>query len=98
MTKTTLATLKSFIKKNESQLFIRVQSSFDGMVDGCTSERDLGFNKAQKADIFSKHNLGFKGVWIVGGSRNFYYQIEENGFKGIRVSNCCGCFIVAIPI
>ena len=33
MTKATIATLKSFIKKNQGKLYIKKKSSFDGMTD-----------------------------------------------------------------
>lgn len=35
MKKITKSTFKSFLKKNEGNLFIQTKSYFDGMVDGC---------------------------------------------------------------
>ena len=94
MTKITKATFKSFVKKNRANILINVKSSFDGMVDGCVSH-DGGFVKASDADFIHENNLGIQGVWLVGGSRDYFTAFEKNGLKGIEVSNCCGRFIVA---
>lgn len=96
MKKVTKATLKSFIKKNEGKLFIRSKSSFDGMVDGCTNESDRGFKSASKANEYGKYNLGYKGLWLVGSSGNYFNSYEDDKFVGIEVYNCCGNSIVAI--
>ena len=95
MKKITTATLKSFVRKNSDQLFINVKSSFDGQVDGCEPCHG-GFKAAVKSEIQEKHTLGFKGIWLVSGSRDYFKAYSENGFEGIEVSNCCGHFIVAV--
>ena len=64
--KTTLATIKSFVRKNEGNLWINVKSSFDGMTDCCESQNG-GFTKAEKGvgDAFYKdRTLGIKGAWF----------------------------------
>lgn len=43
--KATMATIKSFVKKNRENLLINVKSSFDGMIDGL-SYINNGFQKA----------------------------------------------------
>jgi hypothetical protein len=95
MSKITLATLKSFIKKNAENLYIREKSSFDGMVDGVVA-CDRHLSKAIHTGDYEKHNLGYKGIWLVGGSRNFFSTYQDNDFTGIEVSNCCGSFIVGV--
>ncbi len=98
MAKITLATLKSFVRKNEGQLFINVRSKFDGMTDGVES-RDGGFGEA-KADDWSKnhveHTLGYLGVWLVGSSRDSISAYEDDQFTGFHVYNCCGDFNIVI--
>ena len=84
MTKITKATLKSFVRKNEGKIFVNVRSEFDGMVDGCVSSR-RGFQKVESINLRD----------YVVYSRNFFYEYNEEGFNGIRVSNCCGDFIIA---
>ena len=94
MKKPTLATLKSFINKNQSNLCINVQSVFDGMIDGVQQYTNSRFVPATKSDGY-KNTLGINGVWVVGG--DYIRPFEENGFTGYTVSNCCGSFVVAIP-
>ena len=94
--KVTKATFKSFRKKNEGNLWIKCKSNYDGMVDGVTFNSDPTFKPCQSADGFSDYNLGINGVWLVGGSRDWFKVYEENGFEGIAVSNCCGSFVLAV--
>lgn len=49
MSKITKATVKSFIKKNEGNLYIRVKSSFDGMTD-CVQQLEGGFRETKKPE------------------------------------------------
>lgn len=95
--KITLATLKSFIRKNGDNMLVNVKSSFDGMVDGCTANNN-GFLKAQptEREYLKENNLGFAGIWVVGSGRDYIKSYNENNMKGFEVSNCCGRFIVAI--
>jgi hypothetical protein len=95
MTKITLATIKSFIRKNEGSLFINVKSYFDGMIDGCTSCND-GFGPARKTDDNLRNTAGISGAWFVNGSRDYFKPYNENGYTGYEISNCCGHFILAI--
>ena len=94
--KITLATFKSFVKKNRNQLLINVGSSFDGMTDCVQSTNDSGFSTALDSDTPFNNNLGIHGVWLVFGSRDYFYPSNENGLTGIKVSNCCGSFTIAI--
>lgn len=93
--KTTKATIKSFIKKNEGRLFINVRSSFDGMIDGLSYYHD-GFTKAEKDTYNVRNTLGINGAWFVNGSRDYFTPYNENGYFGYCVSNCCGHFILAV--
>ena len=93
--KTTKSTIKSFIRRNNNNLFINVRSSFDGMVDGCVSYHD-GFTKAVRTNDNERNTLGVQGAWFVGSSRDYFTAYSENGMTGYRVSNCCGSFILAV--
>jgi len=99
--KITLATIKSFIKKNRADLFINVESDFDSMTD-CVESRNGGFVKAEqdKTDSinsdYNERTQGIKGAWFVGGSRDYFNLYDENGFIGYRCYNCCGSFVLAI--
>ena len=94
--KTTLATVKSFIKKNSNNLYIQVCSSFDGMVDCVVSTGSTTYEKVELKDsINSKYTLGIEGAWFVGSSRDYFTSYELNGMKCIHVSNCCGSFTIA---
>jgi hypothetical protein len=97
MKKLTLASLKSFVKKNRANLYIRCDSRFDGMVDGLEFNRGAKFNPAMDADRVFDNNLGIAGVWVVRGGRDLVSPYEDDKFKGMSVYNCCGSFVVAVP-
>jgi hypothetical protein len=88
--KITLATVKSFIRKNSDRLFCKVGSRFDGMTD-CVQEVENSFTQ-----IAAENALGIRGVYIVGGSRDHFWAFENDTFTGIEISNCCGRGILAI--
>lgn len=103
MKKATIATVKSFIRKNADQAFINVKSSFDGMTDSVESLNG-GFKPLQKnerqgvftTDHKSNPSLGFNGVWFVGSSRDYVQPYENDNMQGYEVSNSCGSWIIAI--
>ena len=94
--KITLATLKSFIKKNHDNLYIKNLRDFDGMVDCVMPNPGAEFRPATFTEAGLDYNLGVKGVYVVRSSRDYFYPFEDDQFTGIEVSNCCGGFIVAI--
>jgi hypothetical protein len=94
--KITLATVKSFIKANRKDLLINVKSSFDGMTD-CVERVAGGFVPAGPCEeTYHENTLGVKGAWFVGQSRDYFYPYQEDGYQGIKVTNSCGSFILAI--
>ncbi len=94
--KITLATIKSFIRKNRDRLLISTRSRFDAMEDGCRECSDRGFSPALQAEKAWKENLGIQGAWFVGGSRNFFEEYADGNVVGYEVSNCCGHFVLAV--
>lgn len=92
--KITLATVKKFVRENKDNLFINIESSFDGMTD-CIQSRNGRFAKAVPGE-YGGHTLGIKGAWFVGHSDDYFQAYEKENMKGIEVSNCCGSFILAI--
>jgi len=98
--KITLATFKSFIRKNRDALQILVSSKFDGMTDGCEGTGQTDFSPALECDRkdegYTKHTLEIAGVWLVGGGRDYFTAYNNNGFTGIEWSNCCGHGVIAI--
>lgn len=94
MSKITKATFKSFIRKNPD-FKIKISSEFDSMTDGI-QQVNSGFNKAVAATYPLDNNLGFQGIWLVGGSGNYFREYNAGGMKGIEVHNCCGTFVVAV--
>jgi hypothetical protein len=91
--KITLATVKSFIRKNADSLWTKTQTSFDGMID-CVSKVDEEWKPANVNEILeSKHRL-----WFVGGSRDYFQPYEKGAWKGFEVYNCCGSWLVATNI
>lgn len=94
MKKLTKTNFKTFLKKNSANLLVRTKSSFDGMVDGCMP-CDSGFKKAVNTNEFPENKYGYKGIWLVGGGRDYFCHYEDDNYIGMEVSNCCGHFIVA---
>lgn len=95
--KITLATLKSFVKKNADNLYVKVQSEFSGYSD-CVESINDDFKKATFSEnVNVKHNLGIKGAWLVGSSRDYMATYDDGKFIGIDVWNCCGSFVIAVP-
>ncbi len=93
--KVTLATLKSFIRKNSTEILIQNLSSFNGQIDGIESSKDQNFYMAQFVKLNS-HNLGIKGVYMVGHSDDYITTIENDEYVGFHIDNCCGSFSLVI--
>lgn len=97
MAKVTLATIKSFVRKNRDALYIRTLSSFDGMTDCVQPCDNREFRKAEAApEHMTRNTLGVRGAWFVFDSRDYFTPISENGFIGYHVYNCCGSFDLAV--
>lgn len=97
MSKPTIATVKSFIKKNSGKLHILVNSRFDGMIDGCASTGETRFSQALPTEFHLENTLGIQGAWFVRSSRDYIKPFDDGKFWGYDVWNCCGSFIIAIP-
>lgn len=96
MAKITKATFKSFLRKNADKALIKVGSSFDGMYDCVMPVENAGFGSLEKSSNPHENNLGYAGIWLVGGSRDSFEAYNKDGLTGIRVYNCCGSFTVAV--
>ena len=97
MKKTTLATIKSFIKREakNGNLYVKQESKFDGMVD-CVMPTADNFKKVDAINEDNKNTLGIAGFWLVGSSRDYFSTYEDDNFIGWQVNNCCGASIVAM--
>jgi hypothetical protein len=94
--KITLATVKSFVRKNSERLFINVKSSFCGYTD-CVERVNGDFAKATKANpVNDSYTLGIAGAWFVGQSRDYFRPFENEKYTGVEVYNSCGSFILAV--
>lgn len=99
MLKITKATIKSFIKKNRDSLHIRIKDRFDGMNDCVMPVEGYGFMPAEFLAPDSHdfdYTLGIKDAFFVGGSTNYFRIYEDDKFKGYRVDNCCGMFLLVV--
>lgn len=93
--KITLATVKSLINKNAENLYIKLESKFNGMTDGIDFVKDC-FTKTESTSSNIKNTLGINGAWFVGSSNDYFTSFENNNFIGVEIYNCCGSFILAI--
>lgn len=96
--KITLATIKSFIAREQKNdnLYISNRSSFDGMVDCVMPSQNREFRKASIGTGQFKNDLGVRGAWFVGSSRDYFTAYADDSFIGYEVSNACGDFIIAM--
>ena len=97
MAKITAATIKSFIRKNQGSLYIKVRSSFDGMTDGL-AYYDNGFTEAKEDTELVRNTWGVRGAWFVNGSRDYFEAYQEGNYKGYHIFNACGSFYIAVKI
>lgn len=94
--KPTIATIKSFIRKNEGNLLISHISHFDPMTDCTQSSEKTGFKPAIKTDDHLSNTFGIKGAWFVGRSRDYITPIGDDSFHGFHVYNSCGSFSLGV--
>lgn len=94
--RTTVATLKAFVRKHRARLLIKQSSSFDGMTD-CVQHIDgATYVPAQDSERHESHTLGVHGLWLVGGGRDYIKPIDTPQYTGLSVSNSCGSCEVVI--
>lgn len=89
--KVTMATVKSFIRKNLNNLVVYSHSSFSGMTDGLESVNKSFKVDPKKYNKENKNSLGLDGIWFVGG--NDYIRVLPNGY---HIFNCCGSFDIVL--
>jgi len=96
--KITLATLKTFLNKNASNIYIKVESRFDGMTD-CVERVEDEFRHVTRAESekVRDYDLGFSGLYLVGSSRDSISAFENEKYTGFHVYNCTGSCTVATP-
>jgi hypothetical protein len=92
--KITLATLKSFAKRNATSIFYKVTSDFDGMQDCVTSVKSDW--KQSKICTSNYYVSGIHGIYTTGSSGNYFRLYEDTDYFGIEVSNCCGSSTLAV--
>jgi hypothetical protein len=87
--KITIAGLKSFIRKNRDDLYVKTLSDFDGMTD-CVQPVEMDFVKVNPncIDFADNTTLGMPCVWLVCAGRNYCYMWDDE--SGISVHNSCG--------
>lgn len=98
MAKATIATLKSFLKKNDGKIYVYNSSSFDGMFDMVQDNPGATWRLSpHKYNPDDKNYLGHKHwIYCVGRGGDIVTPYCKDGFTGFEVYNCCGSFVVAI--
>ena len=94
--KITMATLKSFAKRNSDKLYVKNLSEFDGMTDCVERVRNQEWLKTEIIENTNYYSTGIKGIYTVGSSRDYFRNYEDANYIGIEVYNCCGSAILAI--
>lgn len=94
--KITLATLKSFARRNKDGLFLMQKTAFDGMCDCVMPVSDSEFKKTEITGDTKRYKTGIQGIYTVGSSRDYFQLFENETHIGIEVYNCCGTNILAV--
>jgi len=94
--KITLATLKSFARRNSEKLFVKELTSFDGMTDCIKPSQQNEFKKTIISDKKGYYKTGIQGIYTVGSSRDYFKIYEDENYFGISVYNSCGESILAV--
>ena len=94
--KITLATLKSFAKRNEKNIYSNLVSSFSGMTDMVEDNDKPQWNKSEVAEPTGYCKTGISGIYTVGQSRDYFEIYEDSQYFGIEVYNSCGTTILAV--
>lgn len=94
--KITIATLKSFAKRNCDNLYVKNLSHFDGMTDCVEQVENQEWLKTEIIENTNYYRTGIKGVYTVGSSRDYFSKYEDANYIGIEVYNSCGSAILAI--
>jgi hypothetical protein len=95
MAKITLATVKSFIKKNSTNLYLMRHHKFDGSYDGIRFDPNPAFEQVNYNPVSDAHRLGIDGAWFTFGG-NHFTPYDDGVYTGFDVYNCCGNFVIAI--
>lgn len=96
MSKTTLSTIKKFIRDNKNNLYLQVRSSFNLMTD-CVERVEDHLEKIDptKIDMGIKYSLGIPGLYLVGRSRDYFSDYCDETTIGYKILNSCGsCILV----
>lgn len=94
--KITLATLKSFARRNAGNIFCITGSSFNGMVDMVESVESEWKPTEINLEKTNYYRTGIQGIYTVGSSRDYFRLYEDDNFIGINVYNCCGDSTLAV--
>ena len=94
--KITLATLTSFARRNKDNLFVKKESSFDGMSDMVEPLKNDWEKTTFDPEKTGYYSTGIQGVYTVGSSRDYFRIYEDSEYYGINVYNCCGNSILAV--
>ena len=95
MYKITLATIKSFIKREHiaGRLHSKSLSSFDGMVD-CVMPKVSDWTKVESVNFEKQHTFNIPNIWLVGESRDYFTAYQDENFIGYEISNACGSSLI----
>ena len=100
MSKITLATVKSFIRKANT-LYIKNISHFSGMTDSVEQFENPKFKAVEftmaKKGYYQDNQLGIFGAWFVFGGRDQFTKYDDSEYIGYEIYNCCGSFLLVTP-
>jgi hypothetical protein len=95
MRKTTLATVKSFIRKNFAGDNLWIKPLTNSIMDEGTYSIKADFKKVLSINPENPHTQGIEGLWFVGVSGNYFNAYNDGTYEGYEVYNCCGsCLLV----
>ena len=98
MSKITMSTVKSFIRKNREALLISCTSRFDGSTDMVENVEFPTFCKARTDDHYPAHTLGIAGAFFAGGGQDLIRPLQSSEYVGFSISNAARSFELAVKL
>ena len=96
MKKITLATVKSWIKKNHGNIYIQIKNDFCGYNDCVIANKEPTWELASHNQNVNDNTLGINGAWVVKQSRDSLNAYDDNQYQGFYIYNCTGSFYIGI--
>ncbi len=91
-----LSKVKEFIRDNADTLYIKRLSQYDPQGDVVVEEEGAWRMSLPMED--NRYNHGASGAFFVGDGQDAVSEYAIAPWRGYKVENSCGSFILAVPM